>query len=81
MIYKILRLFDNTLTADGKHYLLNKDNLTQPIQMHLSQKQKSFLNFFLHSQNLYSILKIFQKKMTLIADAVPELPASKNMIR
>ena len=81
MIYKILRLFDNTLTADGKHYLLNKDNLTQPIQMHLSQKQKSFLNFFLHSQNLYSILNIFQKKMTLIADAVPELPASKNMIR
>ena len=81
MIYKIRRLFDNTLTADGKHYLLNKDNLTQPIQMHLSQKQKSFLNFFLHSQNLYSILNIFQKKMTLIADAVPELPASKNMIR
>ena len=49
--------------------------------MHLSQKQKSFLNFFLHSQNLYSILNIFQKKMTLIADAVAELPAPKNMIR
>ena len=61
VIYKILRLFDNTLTSDDKHYLLNKDYLTQPIQMHLTQKQKSFLNFFLHSQNLYSILNIFQK--------------------
>ena len=42
MIYKILRLFVNTLTADDKHYLLNRDNLTQPIQMQLSQKQKTF---------------------------------------
>ena len=31
VIYKILRLFVNTLTADDKHYLLNRDNLTQPI--------------------------------------------------
>ena len=29
-----------------KHYLLNRDNLTQPIQMHLYQKQKNFLKFF-----------------------------------
>ena len=42
MIYKILGQFVNTLTADDKHYLLNRDNLTQPIQMQLSQKQKTF---------------------------------------
>ena len=41
-----LRLFVNTLTADEKHYLLNQDNLTQPIQLQLSQKQKSFAEFF-----------------------------------
>ena len=46
MIYKILRLFVNTLTADDKHYLLNRDNLTQPIQIQLSQKQKIFSEFF-----------------------------------
>ena len=40
MIHKILRLFVNTLTVDDKHYLLNRDNLTQPIQIKLSQKQK-----------------------------------------
>ena len=45
VIYKILRLFVNTLTADDKHYLLNRDNLTQPIQMQISQKQKTFSQF------------------------------------
>ena len=52
-MYKILRLFANTLTADDKHYLLNRDNLTQTIQMQVSKKQKTFSQFFLHSQNLY----------------------------
>ena len=36
----------DTLTADGKHYLLNRDNVTQPIQMRLSEKQKTFPPFF-----------------------------------
>ena len=42
MIHKILRLFVNTLTVDEKHYLVNRDNLTQTIQTQLSQKQKKF---------------------------------------
>ena len=46
MKYKILRLFFNTLSADGKYSILNRDNLTQPIQMHLSKKQKNFSEFF-----------------------------------
>ena len=46
MIYKILIFFVNIFTADGKHYLLNRDNLTEPIQMQLSQKQKTFSEFF-----------------------------------
>ena len=46
MIHKILRLFDNILRVDEKHYLLNRDNLTQPIQIQLSQKQKTFCEFF-----------------------------------
>ena len=45
MIHKILGLFVNTWTVDEKHYLLNKDNLTQHIQMKLSQKQKTFCEF------------------------------------
>ena len=46
MIYKILRVFVNTLTVDEKHYLLTRDNLTQTIQIQLSQKQKTFFEFF-----------------------------------
>ena len=47
MIHKIVRQFVNTLTVDDKHYLLHRDNLTQPIKIHLSQKQRIFLLFFL----------------------------------
>ena len=47
MIHNILTLFVNTLTVYDKHYRLNRDNLTQPIQIQLSQKQRIFLNFFL----------------------------------
>ena len=41
----------NTLTVNDKHNLLNRDNLTQPIDMQLSEKQKTFSKiffFFLH---------------------------------
>ena len=46
VIHKILRLFVNTLTVDEKRYLLTRDNLTQTIQIQLSQKQKTFFEFF-----------------------------------
>ena len=35
------------MTADGKYFLLNRDNLTQPIPTQLSRKQKAFFQFFL----------------------------------
>ena len=46
VICKILGLFVNTLPANGKYFLLKRDNLTQPIQMELSNKQKTFSNYF-----------------------------------
>ena len=42
VICKILRLFVNTLTDDDKYCLLYRINLMQPIQILLSQKQKTF---------------------------------------
>ena len=51
MIHKILGLFLNTLTVDDKHYMLNRDNLTQPIQLQLSQKQKTV------SRGIFAFLK------------------------
>ena len=78
---KILGLFVNTLTDDDKYCLLYRDNLTQPIQIRLSQKQKTFSQFF--SAFLKSTLNFehFQKKMTLIADVFPKLPSPNKMIR
>ena len=35
-----------TLITDDNHYLLNRENLAQQIQMKLSQKQKTFFEFF-----------------------------------
>ena len=80
VIDKFLRLFVNTLPADEKYYLLNRDNLAQPIKMQLSQKQKTFSQFpfpFLKSILNY---KHFPKNMTLRADLFPEIPTPKNMV-
>ena len=81
MIHKTLRLFVNTLTLDDKHYLLKRDNLTQPIQIQLSQKQKIFSEFFFAFLKSILNFKHLPKKMTLIADVFREIPAPKNMVR
>ena len=52
VICKTLKLFINTLTADDKYSLLNRDNLTQPIRMLVTEKRKMFLYFSLHFRNL-----------------------------
>ena len=46
VLCKILGLLIKTLTDDEKYYLLYTDNLTQPIQMLLSQKPKTFAESF-----------------------------------
>ena len=62
VIHKILRLVVNTLTAEDKHYLLNRDNLTQPIQMQLYHKQTKMLIFFLAFLKSIFNFKHFPKK-------------------
>ena len=46
VICKISRPFINTLSADGKYSLLKRHNLRHPIQIQLSQKQKTFSQLF-----------------------------------
>ena len=62
VLCKILGLFVNTLTDDDKYSLLYRDNLTQQIQILLSQKPKTFSKFF--SEILKPTLNFehFQKK-------------------
>ena len=80
-IHQILGLFVDILTTDDKYSLLNKDNLTQPIQMQLSKKQKTFSEVF--SAFLESTLNFghFPKKMTLIAYVFPKLQTANNVVR
>ena len=46
VLCKFLILFVETLTDDEKYCFLYGENLTQPIQILLSQKQKTFSQFF-----------------------------------
>ena len=81
VLCKISGFFLNTLTDDDKYSLLYGDNLTQPIQILLYQKQKPFSEF--GSAFLKSTLNFehFQKKINLIADVFPKLPSPKIVIR
>ena len=59
--WKILGLFINTLTADNKYYFISRDNLTQPVQMHLSKEQKICPKvFFCIFGNLDEMLEFFK---------------------
>ena len=46
-------MFVNALTANDKYFLLNTDNLTQPIQIQFSQKEKAFFSIFLWIFEIY----------------------------
>ena len=78
VICKIPRLFRNTLSGDGKYSLFNRDNLTQPIQMQVSRKQKTFSEFF--SAFLKTSLKFedFQKKDDSHSRGISEIAESEK---
>ena len=79
VICKIFRLFVKTLTPDDRFFLDKIQNLSQPVQMQLSKKQKDFLNFLLHfwNQNLNNL----KKMPTHIADLFPKLLIPKDLFR
>ena len=60
--HQILRLLVNTLAASEKYPVLNRDNLTLPIQVQLPQKQKSYSQFLAASFKSILNLKCFEEK-------------------
>ena len=62
VLCKILRLFVNTLTADDKYSLLNRDKLMQPIKILLSQNRKTLYRFFFAFLKSTLNFEHFQKK-------------------
>ena len=81
VLWKIVGLFVNRLTDDDKYSLLYIDNLTQPIKILLSHKEKTFSQFFSPFSKSTLNFEHFQKKMTVIADVFPKLPYPKKVIR
>ena len=61
------------MTADDKYFLLKWDNLTQPIPMQLSQKQKAFSEIFLAISKFALNFEHFQTKDDSHSWFVPEL--------
>ena len=80
VLCKILGLFVNTLSEDDKYCLLYNDNLLQPIQILLSQKQKTFSEFFSRFLKCTLNFEHFQQKINLIADVFPKLPSTEIVI-
>ena len=78
---KILLNLVNTLAADEMYSFLNRDNLTIPIQMQLSQKQKKFSQIpatFLKSK---LNLEYFRKKDDAHSFCISEITESENVIK
>ena len=81
MTWKILTLFVNKLTGDEEYSLLNRGNLTQDIQMCLSQKQNNFFELFCAFFKYIIKFEHFRKKMTLKAYVSPKLWTPKGLVR
>ena len=60
--YEILRLFVKALTAHDQYSRSNMQNLPQQVQTPLSQKQKTFSEFFIAFLKCEWNLEHFQKK-------------------
>ena len=62
LICNILGLFVNLLNVNNMYSLLNRDNLLQHFQMHLSEKRKIFSDFFFTFSKFRFNFEHFPKK-------------------
>ena len=78
VLCKILRLFVNTLTTDDKYSVFNRENLTQPIQILLYQKERTFSQFFSSFLKSTFNFEHFQKKDDPHSRCVSEITVSEK---
>ena len=78
---QILGLLVNTLAADEKYPVLNRNNLTIPIQMQLSEKKKTFYQFFAAFLKSRLNFKHFGKKDDRHSFCISEYTDSENVLR
>ena len=80
MTCKILGLLVNTLAADDKYLVLNKDNLTISIQMQLSKKEEIFSEFFGAFLKSRLNLEHFEREDDPHRCCISEITASENVV-
>ena len=78
MICKVFKLFVTALTAREKDSLRNRENLTQPIRMQLSQKQENSSQFFFVFLKSTLNFKHFPKKEETHSSCIFEITDSEK---
>ena len=78
---QILGLLVNTLATNEKGPVLNRDDLSIPIQIQLSQKQKTFSEFFAAFLKSRLNFKISETKNDPHRFCIFEVTDSQNMVR
>ena len=73
-----LRTVSKTLTVSHKYFFVNRDKLTQPIQIQLSQKQKPFSEFFHAFSKSKLNFEHFLKKDDTHSCCISEITDSKK---
>ena len=69
------------MAADEKYPVLNRDNLTIPIQMQLSQKQKTISGVFAAFLKCRLNIELFEKKCYPQSFCVSEIMYSEKVVR
>ena len=81
LTYKILGFHVNTMSADEKYFVLNRDNLMIPIQMQLSQKQKTFSELLAAFLKSRLNLEYFKKRDDPHRFCFSKITDSENVVR
>ena len=78
VLRKLLRLLVKTLTDDEKYSLLYRENLTEPIQILLSQKRKTFSQFFCAFSKSTLNFEPFQEKVDPHSRCISQITVSQK---
>ena len=78
---QILGLLVNTLATDEKYPVLNRDNLTIPIEMQLSEKQNTFYQFLFPVFKSILNFKYFEIKDDRNRFCISQTTDSENVVR
>ena len=73
VLREILGVFVNTLTGDGKYPVQDCQYIPLPIQMQLSEKRKTFSEFFVPFPESISNFKHFEKKYDRHSECIFEI--------